>query len=94
MKDKDTLNRMLNNGKNECFIMMKDHKPNFENKLKVRLITPAKNEIGQIRKNILDKINHQLRDFLKIRQWKDTSEVIEWFLKIPGKIDISLPFST
>ena len=36
-------------------------------------------------KNILDKINHQLRNSLRINQWKDTSEVTEWFLKIPDK---------
>ena len=36
-------------------------------------------------KNILDKINHQLKDSLRINQWKDTSEVIQLFLKIPDK---------
>ena len=76
---------MLTNGKNECFITLKDHKPNFKNNPKVRLINLEKNEIGRISKNILDKINHQLRDSLRINQWKDTSEVIEWFLKIPDK---------
>ena len=77
MKDKDVLNRMLTNGKNECFITLKDHKPNFNNNPKVRLINPAKNEIGRISKNILEKINHQLRDSLRINQWKNTSGVIE-----------------
>ena len=76
---------MLTNGKNECFITLKDHKPNFKNNPKVRLINLEKNEIGRISKNILDKINHQLRDSLRINQWKDTSGVIEWFLKIPDK---------
>ena len=85
MKDKDVLNRMLTNGKNECFITLKDHKPNFKNNPKVRLINPAKNEIALISKNILNKTNHQLRHSLRIDQWKDTSEVIEWFLKIPDK---------
>ena len=33
MKDKDILNQMLTNGKNECFIMLKDHKPNLKNNL-------------------------------------------------------------
>ena len=47
MKDKDVLNRMLTNGKNECFITLKDHKPNFKNNPKVRLINQAKNEIGR-----------------------------------------------
>ena len=85
MKDKDVLNRMLTNGNNECFITLKDYKPNFKNNPKVRLINPAENEIGRISKNILDKINHQLRDSLRINQWKDTSEVIKWFLKITDK---------
>ena len=85
MKDKYILNRMFANGKNKCFITLKDHKPNFKDNPKVRLINPTKNEIGRISKNILDKVNHQLRDSLRINQWKDTSEVIEWFLKIPDK---------
>ena len=85
MKDKDILNQMLTNGKNECFIMLEDHKPNLKNNPEVTPINPAKNELGRINKNILDKINHQLRDSLRVNQWKDTSEVIEWFLKIPYK---------
>ena len=76
---------MLTNGKNECFITLKDRKPNFKNNPKVRLINPVKNEKGPISKNILDKTNHQLRDALRINHWKDKSEVIEWFLKIPDK---------
>ena len=71
MKDKDILNGMSTNGKNEYFITLKDHKPNFKNNPKARLINPAKNEIGWISKNILDKINHQLRGSLRINQWKD-----------------------
>ena len=47
--------------------------------------TQQKNKIGGISKNILDKINHQLRDSVRINQWKDTSELTEWFLKIPDK---------
>ena len=85
MKEKDILNRTLTNCKNECFITLKDHKPNFTSNPKVRLINPAKNTIGRISENILDKINHQLRNSLRINQLKDTSEVIEWFLKVPDK---------
>ena len=64
---------------------MKDHKQNFKNNPKVRLINPVKNEIDLISKNILDKITHRLRESLRINQWKDTSEVTEWFLKNPDK---------
>ena len=76
---------MLTNGKNECFITSKEHKSNLKDNPKARLINPTKNEIGRIIKNILDKINHQLKDSLRINQWKDTSEIIQWFLKIPDK---------
>ena len=41
---------------------MKDHKPNFKNNPKVRLINSAKNEIGLISKNILCKKHNKLRD--------------------------------
>ena len=80
MKDKDIINWILRNGKNECFITLKDYKPNFKHNPKVRLINSAKNEIS---KNIHEKINDKLRDL--INQWKVTSEVIGWFLKIPDK---------
>ena len=76
---------MLTNGKNERFITLKDHKPNFKNNPKVRLINPAKNEIGRDSKNILDKINHVILDSLRINHWKDKHEVIGWLLKIPDK---------
>ena len=76
---------MLTNGKNNCFITLKDHKENFQNNPKVRLINPAKNEIGRISKNMLDKINKELITLMNINQWKDTSEVIEWFKNIPEK---------
>ena len=55
-KDKDILNWMLVNGKNECFITLKDRKRNFKNNPKKRMINSAKNEVGRISKNILDKI--------------------------------------
>ena len=76
---------MLTNGKNECFITSKEHKSNLKDNPKARLINPAKNEIGRIIKNIVDKINHQLKDSLRINQWKDTSEIIQWFFKILDK---------
>ena len=40
------LKRMQTNGENNCFISLKDHKENFQNNPTVRLINPAKNELG------------------------------------------------
>ena len=46
------------NSTSNCFITLKDHKGNFMNKPTVRLINPAKNEIGEISKGILDEIKN------------------------------------
>ena len=64
---------------------MKDHKENFENKPSVRLIHPAKNEIGRISKITLDKINVAIKSKLKFNQWRNIKEVIDWFVGIDEK---------
>ena len=55
MENKTALNRMFINGKNNCFITLKDHKAYFLNSPKTRLLNPAKNEFGRISKTILNK---------------------------------------
>ena len=45
------------NAESNCFITIKDLKENLLNLPKVRLINPAKNELGRISKTILDNIN-------------------------------------
>ena len=79
------LNKMEVNSESNCFITIKDHKDNFENNPTVRLINPAKNEVGRISKCILDRINKNLRNVLNINQWKNTTDVIKWFESIPEK---------
>ena len=70
---------MFVNGKQNCFITLKDHKPNFQNNPTVRLLNTAKTELGRISKTTLDKINANLRISLHLNQWKNTQEVINWF---------------
>ena len=84
-KDKKVLNKMEINGESNCFITLKDHKENFENNPTTRLLNPAKNEIGRISKAILDKINTEVRSILSLNQWKNTSNVIDWFKGIKDK---------
>ena len=60
-------------------------KENFENKSSVRLLNPTKNEIGRTSKLILDKINVAIKSQLKLNQWKNTKEVIDWFVSIDEK---------
>ena len=52
---------------------------------KVRLLTPAKNELGRSSKPILDRINTSILNLIKLNQWKDTCEVTEWFKNIGHK---------
>ena len=58
--DKEILDRMDIITKNTYFITLKDHKENFLNNPTVRLMHPAKNELGGISKAILHNINKRL----------------------------------
>ena len=57
MRDKEGIQRMETNEEGNSLIAIKDHKENFNNHPTVRLISPAKNELGRISKLKLDKIN-------------------------------------
>ena len=72
----------------KCFFTLKDHKENFQNNPTVRLINSAKKEIGRISKVILDKINSVLIELLKVNQWKNTQNVIGWFMKIEERSNL------
>ena len=69
--------------KQQAFITLKDHKDNFANHPTCRLINPAKNELGKVSKQILDNINSTIRKTTKLNQWKNTSDVTNWFTSIP-----------
>jgi len=69
----------------QAFISLKDHKDNFPNNPSCRLINPAKSEIGRISKQILENINADVRNKTALKQWKNSSSVIKWFVNIPNK---------
>ena len=56
------------NAESNYFITIKDHKENFLNHPKVRLVSPVKNELGRISKTILDNTNMKLLETTKINQ--------------------------
>ena len=72
-------NRMEAMAPKQAFITLKDHKPNFQNNPSYRLINPAKSELGKVSKQILDRINTQIAAKSSVNQWKNTSEVLDWF---------------
>ena len=84
-KDADVVDKMEVNASNNCFFTLKDHKENFQNNPKTRLINPAKNEVGRISKIILENINNELIKKLEVNQWKSDKNVIEWFKGIQNK---------
>ena len=69
----------------QAFISLKDHKENFLNNPKCRLINPAKNNLGLISKQILDGINSSIRSKTYANQWRNTQSVIDWFSNIKDK---------
>ena len=71
--------------KTRVFITLKDHKENFRSSHPCRLINPSKSELGKVSKAILKKVNTVLVDSLKVNQWKDSDNVINWFDGIKDK---------
>ena len=82
---KEVLNQLDINEESNCFFTLKNHKDNFQNNPTVKLINPTKNEIGRINKVISGKIDSSLIKHLKVNQWKNTQNLIEWFIKIDEK---------
>ena len=77
--------RIETTAKNEPFITLKDHKPNFDMDPKCRLINPTKTEIGRVSKQTLDRINKQVLAITNTNLWKNTKEVLDWFKSIKNK---------
>lgn len=71
----------------DAYITLKDHKETFPNSLPCRLINPTKSEIGLVSKHILDRINQQLIEHLKVTMWRNSADVIQWFQDIEEKND-------
>ena len=71
--------------KKQCYITIKDHKENFQNNTKVRLINPAKSQVGIISKQLLESINSQVREAEGLQQWRNTAETLNWFKEIKNK---------
>ena len=70
---------------NQSFIALKDHKENFQNNRKCRLINPVKTEIKIVSKHYIDKINKSIRENSNVNQWINTHAVITWFKNIKRK---------
>ena len=63
--------------KKDAYILFKDHKPNFENKLQSRLINPSKTELGKVSKNIIQSIVSNVRKASYSNLWNNSNDTIE-----------------
>ena len=59
----------------EAFFTIKDHKEDFPSKIKVRVINPAKTDLGRISKQYLQNIVTEVNMKLKLNQWRSSTEV-------------------
>ena len=62
-----------------AFITLKDHKENFRNNTKCRLINPLKSEVGLISKKYLSNVTSEVKKKKGVNQWRNTSIIINWF---------------
>ena len=62
-----------------AFLTIKDHKDEFPNSIKCRVINPASNNLGKVSKRILDKISTKCREGTGVNQWRSTQDVLQWF---------------
>ena len=73
---------------NGAYITLKDHKEDFRDRPKCRLINPAKSQIGKISKQLLEEINMKIRIKTGLQQWRSTAEVLSWFKALQHKRSI------
>ena len=81
--------RVFKTSERECFITLKDHKPNFQNSPSCRLLNPMKCEVGKISHQKLSKIIEIVRKKSKLNQWKNSYSCIDWFKELKGKRRLS-----
>ena len=69
----------------QAYISLKNHKENFENNPKCRLINPAKNNLWLLSKQVLDRINKNIWSKTNSNRWRNIKSVIDWFSNIREK---------
>ena len=84
-KELEVEDRLYCTSKRDSFITIKDHKPNYMNNPKCRLLNPCKSELGKVSKQMLAKIVSVVKEKSHLQQWKNTDSVIDWFCQLKDK---------
>ena len=77
--------RLYSTTKRDCFITIKDHKKQFMNNPKFRLINPCKPDLGMVSKKMLSKVISAIKVKSQLLQWKNSDSVIHWFSNLKEK---------
>ena len=85
VKNLELEERVFETTPRSAFLTVKDHKDNFINNTKCRLLNPTKPEVGKISKKILEHVVNVVKSKSKLRQWKNTHEVLMWFKQLKNK---------
>ena len=67
------------------YITLKDHKEKLRNNIKCMLINPSKSEIGLVSNCYLSNVIADVSKKTKVKQWRNTSTVIDWFKNFADK---------
>ena len=87
--DLDIEDRVFKTVKSKSKITLKDHKADFRNKPKTRLINSCKPQIGKISKKSIKRIIDELKAKTGLDQWRNSYDVIKWFKDFPNKKNCS-----
>ena len=88
-KNLELNDRVHRSAQRNCFVTLKDHKPSFRANPQCRLLNPSKPELGKVAKQMLERINSELRKKTNLKQWRRTSEVRDWFVKLENKQELT-----
>ena len=77
--------RVYSTTKREAFLTLKDHKPNYKNNPKFRLINPTKQELGKVSKQKLENSVKIVKEKSGLQLWKNRDSVITWFNNLQNK---------
>ena len=78
-------NRVGSTARTSAFVRLKDLKVNFRSNPTCRLINPSKNELGKVSKQLVEKINSDIIEKRRFKQWRNTDALLKWFNSITDK---------
>ena len=89
----DISDRVFRTVERDSFITLKDHKSDFVNNPKSRLLVPTKPEVGKISHIVLKKVVKIVREKTKLNQWENIYKYIDWYNTIPDKSNMNFNIS-